>query len=115
MHESSLAKQILAAVLDRARADGASRVRAVTGWVAETETLSAESLSFHFAAHARGTPADGARLELRLIHVEARCSACKRTYAPEHHVLLCTGCGSPEGELLGPTGLGIDSIEVESS
>lgn len=102
------------AVLDRARADGASRVRVVTGWVAETETLSAESLAFHFAAHARGTPADGARLELRLIHVGARCASCQRTYAPEHHVLLCPSCGSGEGELLGPTGLGVDSIEVES-
>jgi len=115
MHESSLAKQILDAVLDRAQAEGGGRVRAVRGWVAETEVLSAESLRFHFAAHAHGTPADGARLDLRLIHVEARCGSCNKTYAPDHHVLLCPECGSAEGALLGPTGLGIDSIEVESS
>ena len=115
MHESSLAKQVLDAVLERTTLAEVSRVLSVRGWVAETETLSRESLSFHFAAHARGTPAEGARLELRLIHVEARCRSCDTTYAPEHHLLLCPACGSTDGELLGRTGLGIDTVEVESS
>lgn len=114
MHESSLAKQILTAVLQSAEADGATRIHAVRGWVAETETLSQQSLGFHFAAHARGTAAEGARLDLRLIHVEARCGACAATYAPEHHMLLCPACGSTDGEFLGPTGLGIDSLEVDA-
>lgn len=121
MHESSLARQLLEVVLDRAGAADAGargqakvqRIRAVRGWVAETETLSRESLGFHFAAHARGTVAEGAALELRLVHVEARCRACGQRYAPEHHLLLCPGCGSIEGELLGQTGLGIEALEVE--
>jgi hydrogenase nickel incorporation protein HypA/HybF len=113
MHESTLARQVLDTVLQRAVSDGASRVRVVRGWVAETESLSADSLSFHFAAHARGTNAEGARLLLELIHVEARCRACGRTYAPEHHLLLCPACGSTDGEQLGRTGLAITSIEVE--
>ena len=113
MHEASLAKGILAAVLDRARAEGGARVREVRGWVAETEALSADSLSFHFAAHARGTAAEGARLRLRVVHVRARCRACGVEYPPEHHVLLCPSCGGAEGDLLGPTGLGVDSMEVE--
>jgi len=114
MHETGLARQLLTAILARAAEVGATRVRAATGWVAETETLSAESLAWHFAAHARGTLAEGARLELRLVHVEARCRSCGRTYAPEHHVLLCPACGGTDGELLGQTGLGLDTVEVES-
>jgi hydrogenase nickel incorporation protein HypA/HybF len=113
MHESSLARQVLEAVLQRAEAHGAARVREVRGWVAETESLSPESLSLHFAAQARGTKAEGALLRLELIHVEARCRACGRTYAPEHHLLLCPGCGSTDGEELGQTGLAVTSIEVE--
>lgn len=113
MHESTLARQVLETVLQRSMAEGASRVRVVRGWVAETESLSADSLSFHFTAHAQGTSAEGARLLLDLIHVEARCRTCGRTYAPEHHLLLCPGCGSTEGEQLGQTGLAITSIEVE--
>ncbi len=88
-------------------------MREVRGWIAETESLSPESLSLHFAAHARGTKAEGAQLLLELIRVEARCRACGRTYAPEHHVLLCPGCGSTEGEALRQTGLAVTSIEVE--
>jgi hydrogenase nickel incorporation protein HypA/HybF len=116
MHESSLARQLLEVVLARAGAAEApkvQRVRAVRGWVAETETLSRESLAFHFAAHARGTAAEGSALELRLVHIEARCRACGQCYAPEHHLLLCPGCGSTEGELLGQPGLGIEALEVE--
>jgi hydrogenase nickel incorporation protein HypA/HybF len=113
MHESSLARQILDVVLVRASAEGAQRIRLVRGWVAETETLSAESLEFHFTAHARGTAAEDAKLELRLVHVQARCRSCPHTYAPEHHVLVCPACGSTEGDLLGDTGLGIDTVEVD--
>jgi hydrogenase nickel incorporation protein HypA/HybF len=113
MHESTLAKQIVSVVLERAAAEGATRVRAVHGWLAESEALSAESLSFHFSAHARGTPAEGALLALKLTQVQARCLACRDTYAPDHHVLLCPRCGSTHGELLGQTGLSIESLDVE--
>jgi hydrogenase nickel incorporation protein HypA/HybF len=113
MHESSLARQMLEAVLQRAADNGATRVHVVKGWVAETESLSRESLSLHFAAHARGTSAEGARLELEVIHVEARCRACGRLYAPEHHLLLCPVCGSMDGEQVGQTGLAVTSMEVE--
>jgi hydrogenase nickel incorporation protein HypA/HybF len=113
VHESALAKQVLGAVLKRAEEEDVARICVVRGWVAETESLSADSLAFHFTAHARGTCAEGARLDLQLVHVEARCSGCYNVYAPEHHLLLCPRCGSSEGELLGRTGLGIDALEVE--
>jgi hydrogenase nickel incorporation protein HypA/HybF len=112
MHESSLARQILSAVLDRAGRDRALAVRSVRGWVAETEALSAESVALHFAALAAGTIAAGARLELDVRRVEARCTACTTIYRPDHHVVLCPVCGSTESELMGDTGLGIEAIEV---
>ena len=114
MHESLLARQMLQVVLERAASEGAARVHRVHGWIAESESLRPESLQFHFAAHAAGTPAEGARLDLDLTFVPARCRACGAEYEPDHHVLLCPACGSTDGELLGPTGLGIDTIEVET-
>ncbi len=109
MHESSLARQILRAVLKAA--DGGT-VTAVNGWLSESESLSAESLQFHFSALARDTPAAAARLNLRLEHIQARCDGCGALYLPEHHLTLCPDCGSTEGELLGESGMGIDTIEV---
>lgn len=115
MHESSLARKILElslAEVVRAGAPGGVTVQVVRGRVSETETLSREALELHFHAHAAGTPAAHARLEIELVHVEARCRACGATYLPEHHVLLCTRCGSTDGEELGATGLWIESIDV---
>lgn len=114
MHESGLARTILNVVLERLHAEGGGHVRTVRGWIAESEALRPESLAFHFAAHAAGTAAAGAQLDLRLDRVPARCRQCDTRYEPDHHLLLCPACGSPDGELLGRTGLGIDAIEIEA-
>jgi hydrogenase nickel incorporation protein HypA/HybF len=113
MHEAALARQILQRVLERLALDGAARVLRVQGWIAETESLRPEAIDFHFAAHARGTPAAGAVLELELRHVHARCAGCGTEYAPEHHLTLCPSCGHTGATLLGPTGIAVDRITVE--
>jgi hydrogenase nickel incorporation protein HypA/HybF len=115
MHESGLAKQVLEAALRAAVQEPARRIRVVRGFVAETEALDPIALELHFVAHARGTCAEGARLELSLTHVRARCLGCGHTYAPDHHVTLCPRCGAVEAELLGRTGFGIDTIEIDDS
>lgn len=112
MHEAHLARDILGAILSRLPPGEALRIQRVYGTVAETESLSAQSLGLHFAAVARGGPAEGADLELKLVHVEARCNACGGVYAPEHHLTLCPACGSTDGTVLGQTGLFIDRIDV---
>ncbi len=113
MHETQLARQLLEVVLREARTHALSRVARVRGFVAETEHLDPAGLDFHFRAHARGTAAEGARLELELRHVEARCSACATVYAPEHHLTLCPACGGTDATLLGRTGVGIEALDGE--
>jgi len=112
MHEASLARGILAAVLEQI-GPGES-VREIRGWLAETEALDMLSIKMHFLGLARGTAAAGARLELELTHVVARCLGCTREYLPEHHLTICPDCGSTESDLMGEVGLGINAIEVES-
>ena len=77
------------------------------------EALAAASLEFHFGAHARGTPAEGARLDLRVLRLSARCPTCGAVWQPEHHVLVCPACGGAEGQPLSPAGLAIESMDVE--
>ncbi|MHC4393575.1 MAG: hydrogenase maturation nickel metallochaperone HypA/HybF [Planctomycetota bacterium] len=113
MHESQIAKSVLDAVLERVLAEGGGRVREVRGWIAESELLATESLQFHFNAHARGTAAEGARLNLRLIRVPAQCEACECTWEPDGHVLLCPECGSFEAHLTGPTGLKVEAVDLD--
>jgi hydrogenase nickel incorporation protein HypA/HybF len=111
MHETSLAKQILNAVLERAEG---RRVRLVRGSIAEDEALSAEALAFHFRAHAQGSVAEFARLELELLHLSARCGACATVFLPDHHVRLCPACGSTDAVLEGHPGVHVEDIEVEA-
>lgn len=115
MHEASLAREILKAVLERATMEGARRVVAVNGWLAESEAVSLESLEYHFAVYAVGTPAQGAVLRLRTIRVPVRCGACGKEYLRECHVTVCPDCGSVDGVLSGITGIGIESMEVDES
>jgi hydrogenase nickel incorporation protein HypA/HybF len=109
MHETALAKRVLEAVLARA---GGARVVAVRGSIAEDEALSRDALAFHFAAHARGTVAEGAELALELVHVGAHCNACGQRFLPEHHVRLCPSCSSSDTTLEGELGVRVDHIDV---
>ena len=110
MHESDLARRVVEAVLE---ATGGARVVSVKGTIAEAETLSPDSLGFHFAAHAKGTQAEGARLELDLVEVLAICDGCGKRFMPEdHHVLLCPDCGSP-ATLEAEVGVRVTAVEVE--
>lgn len=112
MHESQLARQVLDAVLARADAARARRVLAVRGWLADPEGLSPESLAFHFAAHARGTAAEGADLGLAITRIAARCQACGAAFETDDHVPVCTACGSTACAWLAAPGLGIEEIDV---
>jgi hydrogenase nickel insertion protein HypA len=112
MHESSLAKQLLAVVLERAQSEQAERVTRVEGWVAETEALDPEALRLHFELHAKGSPAQGAELALQVVHVRAQCSDCGLIYKPEHHLTLCPTCGSVDATLLDPLGVALTRMNV---
>jgi hydrogenase nickel incorporation protein HypA/HybF len=112
MHEAHLARQFLDAALAHTSLAPGEQMLIVRGWVAETESLSPESLAFHFRALTNGTPHSLARLEVRVSHVRAKCLECQGEYLPEHHLLLCPSCGGTGAELLGQVGFGIDEIEV---
>jgi hydrogenase nickel incorporation protein HypA/HybF len=113
MHESALARSVLTAVLDLARTNGVERVRRVSGELSETEHLHGDAIQFHFTAHAVGTLAEAAALDLKLTHVKAKCRSCGTSYDPDHHITLCPTCGGTDADLLGAVGLRIDSIDVE--
>jgi hydrogenase nickel incorporation protein HypA/HybF len=114
MHETAIARRLLAVVLDRASAAGARRVLAVRATLAEPGRLCRESVVQHFVLHAAGTMAADARLDLETTLIEARCEGCSTTYVPDHGVCLCPRCGSGDGRLLGRPGLGIETLEIDT-
>jgi len=97
MHEAQLARQVLDAVLARAREAQASRVLAVRGWLADPEGLGPDSLAFHFAAHARGP---------------AACDTCQAVFASDDHVPVCPACGGLACRWLAAPGLAIEELDL---
>jgi len=112
MHEAQLARQVLDAVLARAREAQASRVLAVRGWLADPEGLGPDSLAFHFAAHARGTAAEGATLAFAIRRIPAACDTCQAVFASDDHVPVCPACGGLACRWLAAPGLAIEELDL---
>jgi len=76
LHELGVANEVLAVVLSEAERNGARQVTTVTLRVGVLRAIEPEHLSFLFSHLAHGTPADGARLEIREEPVRVECPAC---------------------------------------
>jgi hydrogenase nickel incorporation protein HypA/HybF len=66
MHEHALMKDLMRKILAVAAAEGAGRVTAVKVTLGALSHFTPEHFAEHFADAARGTPAEGARVEARL-------------------------------------------------
>jgi hydrogenase nickel incorporation protein HypA/HybF len=113
VHEASAAEAIVKMVAAEARSRGAARVRKIDLVMGETTGYMKESLEFYVAASAKGTPVEGAALDLRYVKPLLRCPSCGLEYERARFSFECPSCGA-QGTL---TGTGsefyIDSIELE--
>ncbi len=108
MHELAVTESIVEGVA--ARVEGA-RVTRVILEIGKLSGISAESIRFYFDTCARGTPLEGARLEIRDIPGRARCRSCgSETEVPD--LLSSCVCGAPRVELISGTQLIVKAVEV---
>lgn len=118
MHEASaseaLVKMVAEEALSRGRAEDRSyritRIRLVVG---EATGYMRESLEFYVAASAKGTPAEGAALDIRYVKPLLRCPSCGLEYERKRFTFECPACGA-QGIM---TKVGrefyVDSIEID--
>lgn len=110
MHELSLA----AAIVEIAAAHaGGRRVTGVHVRVGHLRQVVPSALTFGFELVAQGTAAEGARLEIESVPVEALCRRCGADARPTEFPLLCGRCGSAELEILAGEELRVESLEIE--
>lgn len=76
MHELGVANEILDVALAEASRHAAKKVTSILLRVGVLRAIEPEHLSFLFSHLAHGTPADGARLEIREEPVRVDCPAC---------------------------------------
>jgi hydrogenase nickel incorporation protein HypA/HybF len=112
MHEISLIESVVAIVEDERRKQGFSRVRAIRLAVGMLGHAEPDALRFCFDAVARGTIADGARLEITMVPGEGVCSACREIVSIEDRFADCPLCGAGVRMTAGDE-LRVSELEVE--
>jgi hydrogenase nickel incorporation protein HypA/HybF len=109
MHELSISRSIVAAV---AEAAGGRQVRRVTLEIGKLSGVMSDAIAFCFDVVAKGTPVEGAELEIREIEGRARCTDCGSEFAIATLGASCA-CGSRRLVRLQGEELNIKSMEVE--
>lgn len=112
MHELGIANEILDAALSEADRHAAKKVTSIRLRVGVLRAVEPENLSFLFEHLARGTPADGARLEIVEEPIRVVCPECGPSEA-HAFTFECPRCKGSGVSVTGGDALSILSLEVE--
>ena len=113
MHELGIANEILDAALSEADRHAAKKVTSIRLRVGVLRAIEPENLSFLFEHLARGTPAEGALLEIVEEPVRVECEACGVSETPSF-TLECPRCKGADVSIKGGDSLSILSMDVDS-
>ena len=94
MHELHLAEDILRLVKEKAQATGKQKIATVKVAIGQARTSHQAELKELFAMIAKGTVAEGAKLEIAIIPLKSICANCQSEFNPQVMRLDCAKCGS---------------------
>ncbi len=111
MHELAITRNIVQLVEEAAEL---RKVVRVTLEIGKLSGVMPDAIAFCFPEVARGTPAEGAALDIRQVDASARCDICAAEFATPDLLTACP-CGSPQFQRLTGEELTIKSIELEEA
>ena len=104
MHEVALTGSLIAIVEEYARREGFARVNCLRLSFGRLSCIDPGALEFTFSVQARGSAAEGARLEFDIRPALVACEACgEESVCDGPFDALCPRCGSAEVRLTGGT------------
>lgn len=103
MHEMSLAQSLLEIVDEYAARHGFKKVNTLNLSLGRLSCVETSTLTFAFETNAKGTPAEGARLNYKIIPPKIHCFTCNEDLTVESFGENCPKCGSAEVVLIGGT------------
>jgi hydrogenase nickel incorporation protein HypA/HybF len=112
VHELGVANEILDVALAEAVRHAAKKVTSIRLRVGVLRAIEPENLSFLFEHLARGTPAEGALLEIVEEPVRVECEACGVSEARAFNY-ECPRCHGPKVSVTGGDSLRILSLDIE--
>jgi hydrogenase nickel incorporation protein HypA/HybF len=111
MHELGITRNIAAIVLEAAKGKRVTRIGVDIGVLAG---IMADAVAFCFDVVAKGTPLEGAKLEIRRIEGAALCRQCDTEFPIENLHTPCS-CGSRNVAVLRGEELMIKTMETEEA
>jgi len=103
VHEMSLAQSILEIVGEYAVEHGFKQVNTLNLSLGRLTCVEISTLTFAFETNAKGTPAEGARLNFKVLPPRIHCFTCNEDMEVESFGADCPKCGGSEIMLIGGT------------
>jgi hydrogenase nickel incorporation protein HypA/HybF len=113
MHEMSIAESLFEIIGEQIQKNSLTRVTVIRMRIGEMSGVVPDALEFAFEVLARGTPVEGARLEVTRIPMQGRCDECTREFPVENYFFECPGCGSGKVRVTAGEELSLDELEGE--
>ena len=112
MHEMSLTESVIGIVEEEARRHKIARVRVVVLEIGALACVEPDAMRFCFDVVSRGTPAEGARLDIVLVPGSAWCFDCERPVALTERFCPCPDCGGARLHMTGGDALRVREMEI---
>lgn len=113
MHEMSIAQSLFEIIEEEIGKNGLKRITAVRMKIGEMAAVVPESLEFCFEVLARGTPVEGAVLEMTVIPLTGRCGTCREEFTVRDYIFECPACRSADVTLVAGEELCLEELEGE--
>ena len=112
MHEVGLIQNAVALALATARERGARQVHRLRLRIGTMSGVVPEALQFAFEVVCRGTPAEGATLEVESVPPVCWCAPCAAEFPSDDFLGECPRCHAVSGELRHGTEVELAAVEV---
>ena len=112
MHEMSIAQSLVDILQEEMIRHHAQSLASVTLHIGQLSAIVPESLSFCFEIITSGTNMEGAKLQMEIIPLIARCLDCTKVFEIENFAFTCTNCGGVNLEMESGRDLSIVDMEV---
>jgi hydrogenase nickel incorporation protein HypA/HybF len=113
MHELAITQSMLDLVLEQAQKAKAKRVGKINLVIGEMTGVVDRAVQFYFDFLSKGTPAEKAALNFKVVPTTARCHNCGKDFKLGEFDWTCPHCQSSNIEIVGGKELFVESIEVE--
>ena len=113
MHELAVTQRLLDIALEKAEANGATRVTSINLVIGEMASIVDDSVQFYFDFLSQDSIASGATLSFKRIPMQVRCRHCQHSFTPNEPPWRCPRCQQWDVEITGGQELYLESIEVD--